>query len=257
MKKKIIIGNWKMNLNVHEASTLVHRLNSHIKTHRNVEVVLAAGFVSLQPLSLQLDQRKFKLAAQNAYFKDEGAFTGEVSFTQLRGLVQYCIIGHSERRIYFNETLEVVRDKVQAAIRNGIKPILCVGETSQERSNNETHRVVHDQVVTALANLTNEEIEHVVIAYEPVWAISTFGGQVAKPEDVQKVLKQIRNEIHELYGATVAEEVRIIYGGSVKADTASAYLGLADCDGALSGGASLIYDQFAGIVERAYQLTHE
>jgi len=256
MKKTIIAANWKMNLNVHEASVLLHRLNERIKAHRSIEVILAPGFVALQPLSVELDHRKFKLAAQNAHYKDEGAYTGEVSFTQLRNLVSYCIIGHSERRIYFNETLEVVRDKVQAAIRNGIKPILCVGETAHERANNETRRVVHDQVTTALANLTSEEIDQVVIAYEPVWAISTFGGQVAKPEDMEVVMKHIRHTISELYGATVAEEVGILYGGSVKAETVGAYLALDNCDGALVGGASLIADQFAGIIDKAYQLKH-
>lgn len=256
MRKTIIAGNWKTHLSVHESSLLVHRLNAFIKVHRNIEVVLAPGFVALQPLSLEIDHRKFKLAAQNAYQKDEGAFTGEVSFTQLRNLVDYCIIGHSERRIYFHETLEVVRDKVQAAIRNGIKPILCVGETEQERINGETRRVVHDQVTTALANLTSDEIEQVVIAYEPVWAISTFGGQVAKPHDIESVLKMIRHEVQSLYGTTAAEHISILYGGSVKAETATAYLSLENCDGALVGGASLIYEQFAGIVDRAYQLMH-
>src|SRR5689334_13816588 len=133
MKKTLIVGNWKMHLNVHDSSLLVHRLNEHIKTHRDLEIVLAPSFIALQPLSLEIDRRKFKLASQNAYHKDEGAFTGEVSFTMLHGLIEYAIIGHSERRLYFGETLETVRDKMQAAVRNDISPILCIGETKQER----------------------------------------------------------------------------------------------------------------------------
>jgi triosephosphate isomerase len=256
MKQKLIVGNWKMHLNTHEASLLVHRLNQHIKQHRTVEVVLAPSVLTLQPLSHEIDRRKFKLAAQNAYHKDEGAFTGEVSFTMLRELVHYAIVGHSERRIYFNENLEIVRDKVTAAIRNGIIPILCVGETQQERAIGETKRVIHDQVTTALANLTSEDIEHVVIAYEPVWAISTFQGEVAKPDDVKKAIELIRYNIAELYGKEVSDHMRILYGGSVNDHTAASYLSIPGCDGALVGGASLNYKQFTGIVDSAYEATH-
>ncbi len=254
MKRTLIVGNWKMNLNTHEASLLVKRLNDKIQVHRDVEVVIAPSLLTLQPISLEIDRRKFRLAAQNAYLKDEGAFTGEVSFTMLRDLVNYVIIGHSERRIYFDESLEMIRDKVQAAIRNGITPILCVGETQNERAAGETSRVIHDQVTTALANLTAEEVEEVAIAYEPIWAISTFGGEVAKPDDMEKVLKSIRHQVSELYGSKAAEAVRLLYGGSVNADTASGYLALEDCDGALVGGASLNYHQFPDIVEAAYRV---
>src|SRR5476649_2477835 len=133
MKRTLIVANWKMNLDTAQASLLVHRLEERIKIYREIEVVLAPSTLSLQPLSLQIDRRKFRLAAQNAFYKDEGAYTGEVSFTMLRGLVDYCIVGHSERRMYFDETLEIVRDKVQAAVRNEITPILCVGETGHQR----------------------------------------------------------------------------------------------------------------------------
>src|SRR3954451_21403702 len=146
MKRTLIVGNWKMNLNNQEASLLVKRLNDHIQIHRNIEVVLAPSLLTLQPISLEIDRRKFKLAAQNAYFKDEGAYTGEVSFTMLRDLVDYALVGHSERRIYFNESLELIRDKVQAAVRNDIMPILCVGETKQERKDGHTKQVLHDQI---------------------------------------------------------------------------------------------------------------
>lgn len=254
MRRKLIVGNWKMNLNTQQASLLVKRLHDRIPVHRDVEVVLAPSLLTLQPVSLEIDRRKFRLAAQNAYFKDDGAYTGEVSFTMLRELVHYVIIGHSERRIYFNESLEVVRDKVQAAIRNGIVPILCVGETQHERTAGETSRVIHDQVTTALSNLTAEDIEEMVIAYEPVWAISTFGGGIAKPDDVEKVIKSIRNHIKELYGAETAESVRVIYGGSVTGDTASGFLAVPGCDGALPGSASLNYEKFTQIVEAAHRL---
>jgi triosephosphate isomerase len=257
MKNTMIVGNWKMHLDVQAASLLVRRLHKEIKPHRDIEVVLAPSLVALQPVSQEIDRRVFRLAAQNAYYQDEGAFTGEVSFTMLRDLVHYIIVGHSERRIYFNESLEIVRNKVQAAIRNDITPILCVGETKQERAAGETTRVIHDQVTTALANLTSEDIEKVVIAYEPVWAISTFEGEVAKPDDIQKMLLLIRSTIAELYGQAAAQAVRLLYGGSVNDHTAGAYLALPDCNGALVGGASLNYQQFAGIVDVAYRQTHE
>src|SRR4051812_13975177 len=142
MRKILIVGNWKMHLNASQASILLHRLQERIKIHRDIEVVLAPPMLTLQPLSVQLDRRKFRLAAQNAYWRDEGPFTGEVSFTMLRELVHYVIIGHSERRIVFNEDLDMVRDKVAAAIRNDITPILCIGETQQERKEGETKQVL-------------------------------------------------------------------------------------------------------------------
>lgn len=241
-----------MHLNTHDASLLVHRLQSHIKGHNNVEVVLAPSLLSLQPISLEIDRRRFRLAAQNAYFKDEGGFTGEVSFTMLRDLVHYCIIGHSERRIYFNEDQKMIRSKVSAAIRNEITPILCIGETKQEKQSGETKRVLHDQLTTAISDLTADEISDLVLAYEPVWAISNLGGEYAKPKDVEQVLKFIRYELTELYGEKIASHVRILYGGSVTPDTVKGYLSLPDCDGALVGGASLNYKSFAEIVESAY-----
>lgn len=256
-KPILVVGNWKMHLNTHEASVLVHRLSSHIKTHRNVEVVLAPSALSLQPLSLELDRRKFRLSAQDAYFKDEGAYTGEVSFTMIRDLVHYCIVGHSARRIYFGESLEIVRDKVQAAVRNGIVPILCIGETKEERNLGETRQVLHDQLTTALSNLTSEEIRDLVIAYEPVWAISTFDGEVAKPSDMQRAIKFIRKQVEDLYGNRAAQEVRVLYGGSVNDHDARSYMELEGCDGVLVGAASLNYQQFSGIVNSAYQLATE
>lgn len=255
-KRTLIVANWKMHLNTSQASLLLHRLHERIKTHRTIEIVLAPSMLVLQPLSLQIDRRKFRLAAQNAYHKDEGAFTGEISFTMLQDLVSYVIIGHSERRIYFNESLDEVRDKVAACVRNDIMPILCVGETHNERKAGETKQVLHDQVVSALANLTSEEVANMVIAYEPVWAISTFGGELAKPDHIKKDIDFIRTQVAELYGKKVGQQVRVLYGGSVDDQIVSGYLELEGCDGVLVGGASLNYHKFSGIVDAAYRQIH-
>jgi triosephosphate isomerase (TIM) len=254
MRKTLLVGNWKMNLNVSQASLLVHRLQERTRMHRHIEVVLAPTMLALQPISLQIDRRKFRLAAQNAYHKDEGAFTGEVSFSMLRDLVHYVIVGHSERRIYFHEDLPTVRDKMQAAIRNGLTPILCVGETQQERKEGFTKRVLHDQVTTALANLTAREVSDIVIAYEPIWAISTFQGQLAKPGEAAEAIAYIRYQVAHLYGEKVAAAVRILYGGSVDDQTVRGYLEVEGCDGALVGGASINPYKFAGIIEAAHRL---
>lgn len=254
MKRTLIAANWKMNLNTSQASLLLHRLHERIRIHRDIEVVLAPSMLVLQPLSIQLDRRKFRLAAQNAYLKDEGPFTGEVSFTMLRELVHYVIVGHSERRIHFGEDLDMIRDKVAASVRNGISPILCVGETHNERKAGETKQVLHDQVVTALSNVTPQEVENIVIAYEPVWAISTFGGEFAKPDDVAKDMAYIRSQVHELYGQKAAEKIRVLYGGSVDDQIVRGYLEIDGCDGVLVGGASLNYHKFAGIVDVADKL---
>ncbi len=253
-KRTLIIGNWKMHLNTSQASLLLHRLHERIKIHRDIEVVLAPSMLVLQPLSMQIDRRKFRLAAQNAHYKDEGAFTGEVSFTMLQDLVHYVIIGHSERRIHFHESLEEISQKVAAAVRNGITPVLCVGETKEERHSGETKQVLHDQITTALAHLTAAEVAGMVIAYEPVWAISTFGGELAKPVEIQKHFEFIRHQIKELYGPKAAKAVRILYGGSVDDQLAAGYLEIPGCDGVLVGGASLSYHKFSGIVSAAYRL---
>lgn len=257
MRKLLIVGNWKMNLSIHEASLLVHRLNERVQTHRDIEVVLAPSLLSLQPLSLEIDRRKFRLAAQNAHYKDQGAYTGEVSFTMLRDLVHYAIIGHSERRIYFDETLDVIRNKVAAAVRNDIIPILCISDTLEERKAGETKQVIHDQLTTALSDLTAVDVEQLVIAYDPIWAISTGGGILAKPHEAQEAMKRIRYEISELYGDKVAQKVRILYGGSVDEQIVRGYLEEEDCDGALVGAASLNYHKFPAIIDAAYRLQQE
>lgn len=245
-----------MHLNASQASFLLHRLHERIKIYRDIEVVLAPSMLVLQPLSIQIDRRKFRLAAQNAFHKDEGPYTGEVSFTMLRDLVHYVIVGHSERRIHFQEDLPMIRDKVAAAVRNDISPILCVGETRQERRAGETRQVLHDQLTTALANLTSGEMSRVVIAYEPVWAISTFEGEFAKPDDVKQAMDFIRHQVAELYGKKASERVRVLYGGSVDDHIVSGYLNIEGCDGVLVGGASLNYHKFAGIVSEAYRLRY-
>jgi len=256
-KKTLIVGNWKMHLNVHQSSLLVHRLNERIKVHRDIEVILSPSMLSLQPLSLELDRRKFKLCAQDAYPKDEGGYTGEVSFAMLGELVEYAIVGHSARRIYFNESLELIRDKVTAAVRNGIVPILCIGETKQQRDAGESRQVIHDQLTSALMNLTSSDLENVVLVYEPTWAISTFDGIMAKPDDVEKEVANMRMQVRELYGERAAQKVPVLYGGSVNEHDVRGYLEVPGVDGALVGAASLNYHQFSAIVDAAYAVRHK
>lgn len=257
MKKCLIIGNWKMHLNVHEASILVKRLSDNIAVHRNIEVILAPSLLTLVSVSQEIDRRKFALAAQNAYFKDEGAFTGEVSYSMLRGLTEYALIGHSERRLYFHEGLDVVRNKVASAVRNHIRPVICVGETEQEKEQGETKRVIHDQVTTALADLAAEDLDEVVIAYEPNWAISTFEAKTATAEDVEPIVELIKYNVSELYGQKAAQAVTIIYGGSVNDQDAETFLNMKGIEGVMPGSASLNYEKFAAIVETAYRLNHK
>jgi triosephosphate isomerase len=249
--KKLIIGNWKMNLNTHEASLYLHKLAQMVAVRRDVEVVLAPTLLALQSLSLQIDRRQFKLAVQNFYWRDHGAYTGEVSAPQLRGIVDYAIVGHSERRHVFSESDKDTRNKVQAAIRNHIYPVLCIGETASERAAGETHDVLHDQLVGGLANVTSDELEQVIIAYEPVWAIGT--GDNALPNDVTKAVTAIRSQIKHLYGAAAANSIRILYGGSVKADSAADYLAIDGIDGLLVGGASLDAHAFVDIIKKAHK----
>lgn len=252
-RKKLIVGNWKMNLSVHEASLYLHKLSDLIPVRRSVDVVLAPTLLALQPLSLQVNRRQFKLAVQNFYWRDHGAFTGEVSATQLNGIADYAIIGHSERRYKFHETEKDIRNKVQAAVRNRIKPILCIGETVSERSYGETNDVIRDQLTSGLANLTSDDLESLTIAYEPVWAIGT--GDNALPKDVSDAVKVIRHQMKQLYGAKATEGVRVLYGGSVTPSSAADYLSIKEVDGLLVGGASLDSHDFAEIVTKAHSST--
>ncbi|UTX51531.1 triose-phosphate isomerase [Candidatus Saccharibacteria bacterium TM7i] len=251
--KKLIIGNWKMNLSVHDASLYLHTLSERVKSHRSVEVVIAPTTLALQTLSLQVNLRQFKLSAQNFYWRDSGAYTGEVSATQLRGIVSYGLVGHSERRYVFHDTDKDIRYKVQAAIRNGMRPVLCIGETAGERAMGETFDVLHDQLLTGLANVTSDELDQVVIAYEPVWAIGT--GDNALPGDVTQAVTAIRRQLKHLYGAKVADDVQVLYGGSVTASSAADYLAIEGVDGLLVGGASLKADEFSTIIEKAFEST--
>jgi triosephosphate isomerase len=255
-RKTYIVGNWKMNLNIHESSVLINRLDHLVRYHQDVKVILAPTFLTLYPVYNELNHRKFSLAAQNGYFEDHGAYTGEVSFAMMRGLVDYAIIGHSARRIYFHEGLEEVRDKVKAAIRNNISPIICIGETKPERLEGATFQVIHDQLTTAIYHLTAEELYKVIFAYEPIWAISTFDGEPSNPDDMQKVLHFMRQQINDLYGQSAAEEIVLLYGGSVDQYDIRAYLTLEDCDGVLAGASSLKYDQFAKMIEIAHEVRH-
>jgi triosephosphate isomerase (TIM) len=255
VRKILIVGNWKMHLNASQASLLVHRLQERVQIHRDIEIVLSPSLLTLQPLSLQLDRRKFRLAAQNAYWHDEGPFTGEVSFTMLRELVHYAIVGHSERRHVFHEDLEMVRDKMAAAVRNEITPILCVGETKQEREDGETKQVLHDQLMSALSNLTAGEVQEIVIAYEPVWAISDGTNfrehLVAKPDHVAGAVEYIRRYIRDVFGERASKEVRLLYGGSTVPEVVNGFLDVPGVDGFLVGGASLNYHLFSEIIAAA------
>ncbi len=249
MRKKLIVGNWKMYNNTHKASLLLHSLSEKVKVPRDVDVVLCPNLLALQSLSLQVNRRQFRLGAQNCYWRDEGAFTGEVAAEMLRGIADYVIVGHSERRHIFQETERDIRQKVQAVIRNGMKPILCVGETAGDRTNGETIEIVNDQLTSGLANITSEEFCDVAIAYEPVWAIGT--GKIPTPDDVKVVEKAVRKHIGALYGKKAAEDVRFLYGGSVDSSNAGSLLRVDGVDGLLIGGASLKPDVFADIVKQA------
>lgn len=252
MGKKLLVANWKMHFTVGEASLFLDKLQKKIPAQRTTEVVLCPSMITLQSLSLQVDRRKFKLGAQNCYSHDEGAYTGEVSASMLRGIASYVIVGHSERRHVFGEDDRLIASKVQAVLRNNLQPILCVGETAQERAANETAHVLHAQVTAGLANVTSQEISQVVIAYEPVWAIGT--GDYDKADDAVQSIRHIRKQVEAMFGKKAASEMRVLYGGSVTGDDAGGYLVAEGVDGLLIGGASLNVATFAGIVNRAYEL---
>lgn len=248
----MIAGNWKEHMNVSQASQFMHHLEASVANRQNIEVVLIPNVLVLQPLSVQLDRRKFRLAAQDGFYEDAGAYTGEVSMAMLRGLVHYVLVGHSERRHIFKEDDNIVAKKSQAAIRNGIMPIICIGETLQERLSHETNQILHNQITAGLMHLTAAEVGASVIAYEPIWAIGT--GEFAKPDQVESAINYIRKQVEDLFGVRAAKNVRILYGGSVDAYNAASYLSIEGCDGALVGGASLKHDSFGKIVESAYRV---
>lgn len=250
--KSYIVGNWKMNFSVGESSVYLHKLLQKTPRHRNLEIVVAPSLVALQPLSLQIDRKKMRLAAQTANPHDFGAYTGEVSFTQLRGIVDYCIIGHSERRQLFHESDKHIRASVAAALRNQITPILCIGETETEHTFGETHDVLRDQLLGGLSEVSTEDISKIIVAYEPVWAISTTtDAHLAASDEISDVTQFIRRTLTESYGKTIASNIPVLYGGSVNPSNAGAYLTIPGVNGLLVGGASLITDQFIEIIETA------
>ena len=255
MGKKLIVGNWKMHLAMQEASLYLHKLMKMISSHRDVETVVAPTILTLQSLSLQVNRRLIKLAAQNCYWRDYGNYTGEVPAAHLRGLVDYVIVGHSERRYVFQERDRDIRLKVQAALRNHLQPILCIGETLQEKTLGETADALHDQLLSGLANVTADEFDRIVIAYEPVWAIGT--GESANPADVRRAIKTIRRQIQQLFGKKAATEVRNLYGRSITVEKSSDYFRIDGIDGLLIGGASLDAYQFIDIIEKAHNSNRE
>jgi triosephosphate isomerase len=254
MMARLIVGNWKMNLAPAEAAGLVKKLEAKITPSSRVEVVVCPPFIDLFPIAQDHDATKFKLGAQNIHYLDQGAFTGEVSPAMLKGMVNYAIIGHSERRA-MGEDDKLIAKKVAAAIRNVITPILCVGETLHDREHKLSTKVVIDQITADLSMLTAADVANLVIAYEPVWAIGT--GKFATPDEIHPIVTAIRHTIEELYGEAGGMGIRLLYGGSVSPDNAAAYLSLDGIDGLLVGGASLNYEEFAAIIAVADRETED
>lgn len=246
MRKKVIAGNWKMNMLPGEAIEFITELTPLVKDTNN-EVILCVPYTDLFYALLTAQGTNIKIGAQNMHFEESGAYTGEVSGKMLKAInVEYVIIGHSERRQYFNETDETVNKKVKSAFANGLKPIVCVGETLEERESGKTAEIITKQTELALEGLSNEQVRNTIIAYEPIWAIGT--GKTATSEDANNSIKEIRNKIAEIYGTEVAEEVIIQYGGSVKSSNAKELFSTSDIDGGLVGGASLKAEEFSKIV---------
>ncbi len=247
MRRPFIAGNWKMNLNIEEATTLASALAHQTASFRNVDIAIAPTHLALSSVINAVKNTGIHVASQNHYFEESGAYTGQVSPTMLRAAgVAYALVGHSERRTLFNESLADVNKKMQAAFQAGLLPILCVGETLAERNQNSAESVIKEQIETALDGLSADQVAAVTIAYEPVWAIGT--GITASPRDAQQIHAFIRKLLVDRYPAFVAEDVRIQYGGSVKPHNAAELLAQPDIDGALVGGASLTVDAFVGIL---------
>ena len=246
MRKAIIAGNWKMHYTVDEAVKLIEELKPQV-ADASCEVVVCPPFVSLDAAVKAAAGSNIKVGAQNMHFEENGAFTGEVSPGMLEALkVDYVIIGHSERRQYFNETDETVNKKLKKAYEHNLIPILCVGETLEEREANKTEEIISAQIEKDLEGLTPEQVEALVIAYEPIWAIGT--GKTATSEQANDTIKSIRAMVARAYGDAVALKVRIQYGGSVKPSTIKEQMEQSDIDGALVGGASLKASDFSAIV---------
>jgi triosephosphate isomerase len=250
MRVPLIAGNWKMNTTVDEAVALIGKMFEALDKIKNVEKVVCPPFVSLAAVAEIIKGSSLKLGAQNLYFEDRGAYTGEVSPLMLAGLCQFVIIGHSERRQYFNETNEIVNKKLKAALKYGIKPILCIGEKLEENEAGRTAEVVSRQLESALTYVVN--LSGTVIAYEPVWAIGS--GRSATGEQANKTMALIRQKIADLYDKAAAKNIRLLYGGSVTAENIAEFIKQPEIDGALVGGASLKAEQFISIVRQTAEI---
>ena len=247
MRKKVIAGNWKMNMLPNEAMAFIENIAPLIKNSEH-EIILCVPYTDLFYSLLTAQGTNIKIGAQNMHWEENGAYTGEVSAKMLKSIgVEYVIIGNSERRQYFAETDETVNKKVKAAFLNELKPIVCVGESLEQKENGETEQIITTQTKLALEGLTTQQVINTIIAYEPIWAIGT--GKTATSEDANNSIKSIRNKIAEIYGEDVAEQVIIQYGGSVKPSNAKELFETSDIDGALVGGASLKVEDFEKIVQ--------
>lgn len=249
MRIPIVAGNWKMNKTPSEAEVFVKALSGPLSAIEGVERVVCPPFIAIPAVAAALQGTPIKLGAQNVHEKDSGAFTGSISVPMLKDYVEYVIIGHSEVRQYQGETDVQINAKAKALLAGGLKPIIAVGESLVQRQGGETDNWVSGQVRAALEGISAEQMAAIVIAYEPIWAIGT--GLNAQPEDANATIKMIRAVVHELYGAAVADGLRIQYGGSVKPDNMVAYMSMPDIDGALVGGASLKVDDFTSLVKLA------
>lgn len=250
LRKKLIAGNWKMNKTASDAVTLVQDLVSQVGRVTDVDIVVCPPATSLESVGKAIEGSSIKLGAQNMHHEASGAYTGEISASMLRAIfANYVILGHSERRSYFGETDTFINQKVLASLKNELKPILCVGETLAEREAGTTLKVVQTQTEAALEGVSKDQITSVVIAYEPVWAIGT--GKVATTEQAQEVHAFIRSLLVKLFGESLAQKVRILYGGSMKPSNAPELLAQPDIDGGLIGGASLEARSFTELVTAA------
>ena len=246
MRKKVIAGNWKMNMLPNEAIEYIQDFEGLVKDTEH-EVILCVPYIDLFYCLMNAQGTNIKIGAQNMHWAENGAYTGEVSPKMLKSIgVEYVIIGHSERRAQFSENDETVNKKVKAAFENELKPIVCVGESLEQREEGVTEEVITSQTRLALEGLTKEQVKNTIIAYEPIWAIGT--GKTATSEDANNSVKAIRAEIAKIYGEDVAEEIIIQYGGSVKSSNAKELFTTSDIDGGLVGGASLKPDEFAKFV---------
>ncbi|MBL7156989.1 MAG: triose-phosphate isomerase [Candidatus Omnitrophica bacterium] len=256
MRKPIIAGNWKMNKTVEESIALSNGIKRDLFDIDNIEIVLCPPFTSLTDVSDVITDTNISLGAQNMFWETKGAYTGEIAPDMLKHVgCKYVIIGHSERRAYFGETNETVNKKVKTALKEGLLPIMCVGERLEERESQKTFDVISEHVKKGLADIGKKEILSMVIAYEPVWAIGT--GKNATPDQAQEVHKFIRDILAKKYGEKISEEIRIQYGGSVKPDNIESLIKEKDIDGALVGGASLKEESFIGIVKKSSEAVKE